>query len=125
MRNGADPRRGCGTDMGIKCGTDMGIKCGTDIRIKCVILMSFSPHFYVSVYMPNLAYAFFYCSSLSAILYSCCSVFFYLKLYTILGSLVYLLTTYLQADKCSKACMRMILLYIVSGISINDIKRIE
>ena len=43
MRNGADPRRGCGTDM--------GIKCGTDIRIKCVILMSFSPHFYVSVFL--------------------------------------------------------------------------
>jgi hypothetical protein len=23
MRNGADPRSGCGTDMGIKCGTAM------------------------------------------------------------------------------------------------------
>jgi hypothetical protein len=45
MRNGADPRSGCGTDMGIKCGTDMGIKC--------VILMTqvFSPHFYVSVFL--------------------------------------------------------------------------
>ena len=43
MRNGEDPRRGCGTDM--------GIKWGTDIRIKCVILMSFSPHFYVSVFL--------------------------------------------------------------------------
>ena len=42
MRNLADPRSGCGTDMGIKCGTDMGIKC--------VILMSFLPHFYVSVF---------------------------------------------------------------------------
>ena len=49
MRNGADPRSGCGTDMGIKCGTDMGIKCGTDMAIKCVI-MSFSPHSYVSVF---------------------------------------------------------------------------
>ena len=38
MRNGADPRSGCGTDMGIKCGTDMGMKC---------VIMSFSPHFYV------------------------------------------------------------------------------
>jgi hypothetical protein len=38
--------------------------------------------------MPTLAYPCFYCSRLSAILYSCCSVFFYLKLYTILGSLV-------------------------------------
>ena len=26
MRNGADPRSGCGTDMGIKCGTDMADK---------------------------------------------------------------------------------------------------
>jgi hypothetical protein len=42
MRNGADPRSGCGTDMGIKCGTDMGIKC---------VIMTFSPHFYVSVFL--------------------------------------------------------------------------
>jgi hypothetical protein len=35
--NGADPRSGCGTDIGIKCGTDMGIKC--------VILMSFFASF--------------------------------------------------------------------------------
>ena len=41
--------------------------------------------------MPNLAYACFYCSRLSAILYSCCIVFFYLKLYTILGSLVFII----------------------------------
>ena len=34
MRNGADPRSGCGTDMGIKC-----------------VIMSFSPHFYVSVFL--------------------------------------------------------------------------
>jgi hypothetical protein len=27
MRNGADPRSRCGTDMGIKWGTDIGIKC--------------------------------------------------------------------------------------------------
>ena len=33
MRNGADPRSGCGTDMGIKC-----------------VIMSFSPHFYVCVF---------------------------------------------------------------------------
>jgi hypothetical protein len=42
VRNGADPRSGCGTDMGIKCGTDMEIKC---------VIMSFSPHFYVSVFL--------------------------------------------------------------------------
>ena len=35
MRNVADPLSGYGTDMGIKC----------------VILMSFSPHFYVSVFL--------------------------------------------------------------------------
>jgi hypothetical protein len=45
MRNAADSRSGCGTDMGIECGTDMGIKCGTDMGIKCVILMSFFASF--------------------------------------------------------------------------------
>ena len=45
MRNRADPRSGCGTNMGIKCGTDMGIKC---------VIMSFSPHvFFIYVLFCN------------------------------------------------------------------------
>jgi hypothetical protein len=46
MRNAADLRSGCGTDMGIKWGTDLGIKC--------VVLMSFSPHFYVPFFCNGL-----------------------------------------------------------------------
>ena len=48
MRNGADPRNGYGDKM--RNGTDLDkMRNGTDLDI-CVILMSFSPLFYVSVF---------------------------------------------------------------------------
>ena len=48
MRNGSTER------MRNRYGDKM--RAGTDMGIKCVVLMSFSPHFYVSVF---LIYVFF------------------------------------------------------------------
>jgi hypothetical protein len=41
MRNGADPRSGCGTDMGIKYGTDMGIFFASFLRFSVFDLCFF------------------------------------------------------------------------------------